>query len=99
MKAPLLVFPLVFLVACAGRPPVDASGDEVYQQVCATCHGADLEGGVGPALSAGSNAAEQDDEFLRLTITEGRGRMPSFRSTLSTEQIDRAIDYIRERQG
>ena len=71
----------------------------MYRQICATCHGTDLEGGVGPALSAGSNAAEQDDEFLRLTITEGLGRMPSFKSTLSGDQIERVIEYVRERQG
>jgi mono/diheme cytochrome c family protein len=79
--------------------PPDASGDLVYKQVCARCHGADLEGGLGPALGEGSNSEEQDDEFLRLTITDGRGRMPSFSSTLTEEQIERVIDFIRKEQN
>jgi mono/diheme cytochrome c family protein len=70
----------------------------MYQEVCANCHGDDLGGGIGPALGAGSNAAEQDDEFLVLTIDRGRGRMPSFDSTLSDDQIARVVEYLRTQQ-
>ena len=89
---------LLFACACVGRPPADATGEQVYEQVCARCHAADLSGGVGPGIGAGSNAAEQNDEFLRLTITDGRGRMPSFRHTLSEEEINRVIEFMREEQ-
>lgn len=85
------------LLAC-GRPPLDATGEEIFEQVCANCHGSDLSGGVGPALGVGSNAASEDDDFLRLTIERGRGRMPSFGNTLTEEQIEAVISYIRERQ-
>lgn len=85
--------------ACVERPEPDASGEEVYLQTCAQCHGADLEGGAGPALGATSPAAEQPDEFLRMTITDGRGRMPSFRRSLSPDLIERVIDHLRERQA
>lgn len=86
-------------MACVGGPPAAATGEQVYEQVCARCHAGDLSGGVGPAIGPGSNSAEQDDEFLRLTIRDGRGRMPSFRNTLTEEQIDRVIEHIREEQG
>ncbi|MGI8518923.1 MAG: c-type cytochrome [Acidimicrobiia bacterium] len=90
---------LAFLAtSCVGRPPPEATGAEIYEQVCARCHGEDLSGGLGPALGPESNSAEQDDEFLRLTISDGRGRMPSFRNTLSAEQIDRVIEFIRSKQ-
>lgn len=88
----------MFACACAGRPAADASGQQVYEQVCARCHAEDLSGGVGPGIGVGSNSAEQDDEFLRLTITDGRGRMPSFRHTLTEAQIDRVIEFVREEQ-
>ena len=87
------------LVACTDPPPADATGEQIYQQVCANCHGQDLSGGIGPDIGAGSTAAEQDDEFLVLTITRGRGRMPSFDSTLSDDQIVRVVEYLRERQS
>jgi mono/diheme cytochrome c family protein len=71
----------------------------MYLQLCSNCHGAELQGGLGPALGPGSNAAVQPDEFLRVSITEGRGRMPSFSSTLSDPQIQRLIAYLRQEQG
>ena len=55
--------------------------------------------GSAPPLGPGSNAADQPDEYLRVTITEGRGRMPSFSSSLSEDQVRRLIDYLREAQA
>jgi mono/diheme cytochrome c family protein len=86
-------------VSCVGRPAPEADGEEMYLQLCSNCHGAELQGGLGPALGPGSNAAVQPDEFLRVSITEGRGRMPSFSSTLSDPQIQRLIAYLRQEQG
>jgi mono/diheme cytochrome c family protein len=40
----------------------------------------------------------QPDEFLRLAITDGRGRMPSFSSTLTEEQVGRLVGYLRREQ-
>jgi len=84
--------------ACTGTPDEGATGEEIFLQLCARCHSADLSGGIGPPLGPGSDAATRPDEFLRLTITRGRGRMPSFRLTLSDEQIDAVIAYLREQQ-
>lgn len=89
---------LAMLPSCVGRPPQDATGEEIYLQVCANCHGAAMEGGLGPALGPGTNAAEQPDDFLVATITQGRGRMPSFATTLTGDQVDRLIDFLREAQ-
>ena len=95
----LLLFPAVLiLTGCVARPPADASGAQIYEQVCSNCHGSDLSGGIGPSLGDGSNASSEDDAFLELTITRGRGRMPSFQNTLSDEQIERVIDFIRDQQ-
>ncbi|MGH8871270.1 MAG: c-type cytochrome [Acidimicrobiia bacterium] len=87
------------VLACAGRPAPDAGGSEIYLQLCSNCHGDRLQGRVGPALGAGSNAAGQTDEFLRIAITDGRGRMPSFASTLSEGQVDRLIEHLRQVQS
>jgi mono/diheme cytochrome c family protein len=53
---------------------------------------------LGPALGSGSNSAARPDEYLRVTITEGRGRMPSFSSVLTDDQVDLLIEYLREEQ-
>lgn len=82
-----------------GSPPDDATGEEIYLQLCARCHGVGLGGGVGsaPALGPGSNAASEDDEFIEFTIRNGRGRMPSF-SYLDDGQIERLVGFLRETQ-
>ncbi len=95
----LLVMVLLLVGCSVGRPPEDATGEEIYAQLCSNCHGDDLEGNVGPALGPGSHAAEEDDEYLEFTIVNGRGRMPSFESSLDEVQVDRLIAYIREVQN
>lgn len=88
----------LLIFACEpGGPGEDATGEEIYLQLCARCHDEDLGGRVGPGLGAGSNAADEDDEYLEFTVTNGRGRMPSFAS-LDEGQLDRLIAYIREVQ-
>jgi mono/diheme cytochrome c family protein len=51
---------------------------------------------VGPALGPGSGVVGRPDEFLRMTIVSGRGAMPSFDSSLTEEQVERLIGYVRE---
>lgn len=94
----VLLLAMLATPACVDKPPADASGQEIFAQICARCHGADLGGEVGPALGPGSNAATQPDEFLVSAVTEGRGTMPSFAQTLTSEQIERVVAYVRERQ-
>lgn len=83
------------LCACSpGGPGEDATGEEIYAELCARCHDDDLSGGVGPDLGPGSNVHTEDDAYLEFTIVNGRGRMPSFAS-LDEAQLDRLIAYIR----
>ena len=90
----------LILAACSvARPAEDASGEEIYQQLCANCHASDLSGEIGPPLGTGSNAASRPDVFLTFTILRGRGRMPSFSSSLDDAQMDRLVGYIREVQA
>jgi mono/diheme cytochrome c family protein len=87
---------IVFVAAaCTGRPADDATGEEIYLQLCSNCHGDDMAGGIGPNLGPDSSSALQPDEFLEISILRGRGRMPSFRSSLNDEQLERLIGHIR----
>lgn len=96
---PVLALALTITACGVGRPPEDASGAEIYRLLCANCHGADLSGGLGPSLGPDSPSASQPDSFLEVSIMRGRGRMPSFSSSLDQDQLSRLIDYIREVQG
>lgn len=94
----LLAIALLIASCSVSRPPQDATGEEIYSLLCANCHGPDLEGGLAPTLGPDSNSASRPDEFLEVSIIHGRGRMPSFSSSLSDEQVRLVIEFIRERQ-
>jgi mono/diheme cytochrome c family protein len=86
------------LTACTGEVAADSTGEEIYAQLCAACHGEALEGGVGPPLGEGTPVVTQPDEYYVQTITRGKGRMPSFQE-LSDEQVQRLVAFIRDRQA
>ncbi|HLF42587.1 MAG TPA: cytochrome c [Acidimicrobiia bacterium] len=90
---------LATISACVGRPAAESTGEEIYLRVCANCHGDSLQGALGPSLGPGSNAASQPDDFLTASITLGRGRMPSFQSSLTEDQIGLLVGFIRQEQG
>lgn len=94
-----LIVAVLGLAACTRDLAQNASGREVYDAVCARCHGGSLEGRLGPALDAGSEAASKPDELYRTAIAAGIGSMPSFGSTLSEAQIEAVIDYMRAVQS
>lgn len=76
-----------------------AEGAEIYAASCATCHGAEGEGGTGTALGNPAMLAMTSDEFLRHAIVHGREGtpMPSFRGTLSPAEIDAVTAFLRSR--
>lgn len=89
---------LILLAACSSSPAPDATGPEMYSELCATCHGAGLEGQVGPPLGQGAASATLPDDYLVNSIRRGIGTMPSF-DHLSEEQVSRLVAYIREVQA
>ena len=77
----------------AGAAP---DGAAVYAARCASCHGADGGGNVGPALGGGAVVENYPDEADQVAvITEGRSGMPSFGGALSAEEIQAVTSYTR----
>lgn len=94
----LLAGASLFLGACSADT-TGKFGQELYEQTCAVCHGADGAGTTGrPAIGAGSDAVELTDDQIRGVMDVGPGAMPSFRR-LTPEQIDSLIEYVRVLQG
>jgi mono/diheme cytochrome c family protein len=69
---------------------------EVYATNCAPCHGAELEGGVGPGLGPGGPAQGHTDAELVAIITNGRNAMPAFVDKLTQQQIADLVAFMRE---
>lgn len=55
-----------------------------------------MEGGLGPALGAGSRVGELDDAEITAVITAGRNTMPGWDDKLSPEQITDLVAFLRE---
>lgn len=78
----------------------DASqGRAYYRGMCAGCHGADGEGGIGNALRSETFLAIADDRLLARAIINGRPgtAMPSWRH-LSAQAVSDLLAYIRSWQ-
>ncbi len=78
-----------------GAAEAVTAGKALYQQHCAACHGADLEGDIGPELTDMGLA----DEDLYQILFEGvaEGGMPSF-STLGSERVWQIVNFINYRK-
>lgn len=90
---------LLFVVGCSNAPASDAGGNEIYRALCAQCHGAELQGGSGPALGQDSAAAASPDEHLLTVIRRGQGTMPAFERSLDEGQTIRLLAFLREKQA
>ena len=76
--------------------PALAGPAEIYSENCASCHGESRLGGTGPALIPESLGRIRK-EAITATISEGRmqTQMPSFKDTLSAEEIDALAGLIK----
>ncbi len=100
---------LVAYISEAASLPDLATGQELFSQNCASCHGELGEGGPNPARSgdiiAPISTAEylqtRDDQTLRAIIAQGQpnfGMSPfgaAFGGPLSDEQVDTLVAYLR----
>ncbi|MBO3062521.1 menaquinol-cytochrome c reductase cytochrome b/c subunit [Mammaliicoccus fleurettii] len=70
--------------------------DPVYTDIiksnCTSCHGGELTGGQGPNLVESKLPKEGVQGF----VEKGAGKMPSFKDTLSKDEIDKVSKYVAD---
>jgi cytochrome c553/DNA-binding beta-propeller fold protein YncE len=93
MRMKRLMAAVAAMLSCASGWAADANA--LYQTHCASCHGADRLGGVGPALLPGNLERLRRPDALK-TISDGRvaTQMPAFSAKLSDEEIKQLADLI-----
>lgn len=82
----------------AGRGS-ERDGSLIYKQNCASCHGRQGQGSIGPSLNSRGFLSVASDRFLGLTLIHGRPNtaMPSWRD-LDTQRTNDVIAYMRSWQ-
>lgn len=80
--------PVVQLDAAKAEATVKAS--------CITCHGDQLQGGVGPSLQ--NEGSQHDSEGIYSIVTKGRGQMPSFKDKLAPEEVANVAMWLSEKK-
>ena len=80
-----------------------ADAKALYDSKCAKCHGKDgraktFRGGLTHArdLSAADWQSDVSDERIYNSISNGKGKMPSFKKKLSDDQINSLVSYVRQ---
>lgn len=101
MPSRLLLMMLLHVVA--GSVLADELSSERREQLrnlvhqdCGSCHGMQLRGGLGPALTPEA-LQDKHHEFLVITIREGRPGtpMPPWKTLLGEADIEWIVDYLK----
>ncbi|MBA4537535.1 c-type cytochrome [Bacillus aquiflavi] len=64
--------------------------EKFYETKCLSCHGGNLEGGVGPALNDVGARLSKDE--IEKVITDGRGSMPG--GLLKGDEASQVADWL-----
>jgi cytochrome c oxidase subunit 2 len=72
-------------------------GRDVFTGVCASCHGLDGEGLIGPAIA--TSPTLQDPVALRQLLRNGKGLMPAVGKAWDAALMKATVAYIRSRFG
>lgn len=94
------LFPALGLLVAANAAAAPKV-EELYQQNCAGCHGADLRGGSGSSLVDGVWKHGESDAAIAAIIADGAPDMgmPAMKGALAPEQIRSLVVFIREREA
>ena len=95
---------LVLIVAVAMALPMMAAGPDgaaIYKAKCAMCHGPDGAGqtAVGKSMKVrdlrSADVQKQTAKELEAVVTNGKGKMPSYKGKLSEAEISAVVELIK----
>jgi mono/diheme cytochrome c family protein len=84
--------------------PNSAASSATFKTKCAMCHGPDGSGSaVGKSMNVpdlrSPEVQKVPDAQLAQIISDGKGGMPSFKSSLSEDQVHSLVTYVRSLRG
>lgn len=96
MKIKEIVLQIVFFVVMTSfiNPNQQPAGKAVFEENCSKCHGKDGSKKVFGVKSLQKSQLTTAENFA--IISNGKGKMPSWKEALTNEQINQVIEYIEE---
>ncbi len=97
-----VVAALALLGACSddggssAKPAGSAQGEALFRATCATCHGNDGSGAIGPPIGNGIAADKYSAEALAAIVANGTGAMPALADKLTPDEIATVVGYVRD---
>lgn len=96
--ATIQILLVLFSLAVFGLPNDEGRG--TFTSMCVSCHGQNGAGtATGKSLNApdlGSSAVQsRSDAELQQIISDGKNNMPPFKGSLSNDQIQSLVKYLR----
>jgi mono/diheme cytochrome c family protein len=79
-------------------PEAITKGREQYQRLCVHCHGFNMVNAGTTVFDLRKFPLDQPDRF-RQSVMQGKGAMPSWKESLTPEQIDWLWAYVGSRGG
>jgi cytochrome c6 len=101
MKKLFAVLTLLAIVVVTPAVYAAEDGAAVFKSKCAMCHGPDGAGqtAMGKNLKlkplGSAEVQKLTDEELTKTISDGKGKMPAYKTKLSADQIKAVVAFIR----
>lgn len=88
--------PSFIILSYPARLPSAARGQPLYQTNCARCHGADGKGAVPGARNFNDldYMRGENPGYFYAAVTEGRGEMPPFKDTLTSDERWDVVSYV-----
>src|ERR1700732_2367725 len=91
-------------IAHANPAPGAAADSATFRTKCAMCHGPDGSGSeVGKSMHVpdlrSPEVQKRPDAELAQIISDGKGGMPPFKSSLSEDQVHSLVSHIRSLRG
>lgn len=85
------------------KPPSEEvllTGEDIYRNLCAQCHGPEGQGGIGPTLADAQFQDDNSDQDIFNTISLGHDAtaMIAWGEVLTSEQIQQLVGHIRDFQ-
>jgi len=91
---------IALLIASVSFAAAPGAAD-TYKSKCAACHGPDGKGQttIGKSMKvqdlSSAEVQKQSDADLQKIVTDGKGKMPAYKTKLSVADISSLVAYIR----